>query len=352
MLISGFIKKVRLVAILSFVIPLFALNCCLLLYKLLGDIDVYPQYQWDKKKIEYSYQDYIQVEENNDSFTYTKCPKYGYTEYFLSTENKKTESFTEAEIWIKNNQLKSKVISKNDALNDRCVKNHPIAYFFLTNINILEKFLLEARKENNNTFAKINNPYLYGETSISRTARYFPATYIFKPLIILTAFFLFYYWKNNLNLFNEIRKKDINCNFSKKFFYFGILSCIFLILHATFLGIDIDSKLFSRFRRLIIILFVLFEIFSQLFLTKSLFGLRKQLDKYINSLILKIKIAFISLIFFITVIAFVILVWGNSSTEFKHILEWNYFSFLLLYYMLSRLFWKGSKTRVHTPEGA
>ena len=35
----------------------------------------------------------------------------------------------------------------------------------------------------------IKNPYFYGEVSISRTARYFPATMIFKPFIILSAFF-------------------------------------------------------------------------------------------------------------------------------------------------------------------
>ena len=207
---------------------------------------------------------------------------------------------------------------------------------------MLDKFLVNAKKINPSGFVNIKNPYFYGEVSISRTARYFPATLIFKPLIILSAFLLFVYWKNNLNLFSELKNKNILVNFSKKFFYFGIFSCIFLMLHAIFLGLDFDSKLFSIIRRSIIILFILFEIIAQILLTRNLFKFKEKLKEYINPLILKIKIIFVITIFFTTCAAFTILVLGDPSTEFKHILEWNYFSFLLLYYILSRLLWKRS----------
>ena len=40
--------------------------------------------------------------------------------------------------------------------------------------------------------------------------------------------------------------KILCLNFQKVFFYLGVFSCIFLILHATFLGLDIDSKLFVQ----------------------------------------------------------------------------------------------------------
>jgi len=43
--------------------------------------------------------------------------------------------------------------------------------------------------------------------------------------------------------FLNLENKNILSKFSKKFFYFGIFSCIFLALHATFLGLDFDSKL-------------------------------------------------------------------------------------------------------------
>ena len=162
---------------------------------------------------------------------------------------------------------------------------------------------------------------------------------------------MFFYWKNNLNLFNELENKNILAKFSKKFFYFGILSCIFLALHTIFLGLDIDSKLFSKMRRLIIILFIIFEILAQIYLTKNLFKFRVELKKYIHPLILKIKIIFVVIVFLTTCIAFTILAFDDPSTVFKHTLEWNYFAFLLLFYLLSWLLWKRGKTQVHTPEG-
>ena len=152
------------------------------------------------------------------------------------------------------------------------------------------------------------------------------------------------YWKNNLNLFSELKNKNILVNFSKKFFYFGIFSCILLMLHAIFLGLNFDSKLFGITRKLIIILFILFEIFAQILLTKNLFKFKEKLKEYINPLILKIKIIFVIIIFFTTCLALTILAFGDPSAAFKHILEWNYFTFLLLFYLLSTLFWKKDKT--------
>ena len=104
-------------------------------------------------------------------------------------------------------------------------------------------------------------------------------------------------------------------------------------------------------RRLIIILFILFELSAQILLTKNLFEFKEKLKEYINPLILKIKIIFVIIVFFTTCLASAILVVGDPSTAFKHILEWNYFAFLLFYYLLSRLLWNIPKTQVHTPEG-
>ena len=54
-------------------------------------------------------------------------------------------------------------------------------------------------------------------------------------------------------------------NFSKNFFYFGVLSCLFLIMHAALLGLDIDSKLFAQLRKIIIVSFIFFELSAQIF---------------------------------------------------------------------------------------
>ena len=340
-----FSKKIKNYAIASFLITLIAVNSCFLIYKYFGSMSEtlhkFPNFNWNIEKIEHTYNDYDLIQKNIKTYTYTNCPKHTFKTYFITDSNKSIERDDRSSEIIdnlrSNNKIKSVIIKSQKDLEATCIKNHQ--YTFLKTFNLL-KVVEDALKNNSSGFSKIKNPYFYGEVSISRTARYFPAILVFKSLIILSAVMLFLYWKNNLNLFRELRNENTLLKFSKSFFYLGVFSCIFLILHATFLGLDIDSKLFAKIRKLIIVLFILFEILAQITLTKILYKCREELKKYINFSILRIKIVFVTMVFFITCVAFTILAFGDPSTSFKHILEWNYFSLLLIFYLLSYLLWK------------
>ena len=369
---DNFPKQIRNYAIASFLVPLIAINSCLLIYKFFGHMDIktFPNINWNKHEHTYTWNEYNLAHSKVELHTFTNCPKYHHAKYYNYSDNQtlktvieyyseEDESRTSRGVVLfelieklkTNNKIESLTIKEIKTLDDSCVKNHQFLYSLLKKFSWLETILIKTVQNNPAGFVEIKNPYLYGEVSISRTARYFPAIWIFKSLIILSSFLLFLYWKNNLNLFSELENKNILVKSSKKFFYFGIFSCIFLALHTIFLGLDFDSKLFDKTRKLIIILFILFEILAQISLTKNLFKLREELKKYIHPLILKIKIIFVVIVFFTTCIAFTILAFGDPSVMFKHTLEWNYFAFLLVYYLLSRLLWKNAKTQVHTPEG-
>ena len=341
-----FVKRIKKYSIISLLLPLIVINSCFLLYKFLGNTDAYFGLKyWDKAYSEHLVDEngtYIFTPRVSNFTNITDCPKYIYKGYYKAEKDdgtfitsRKMSTFTNfkvGEIF--------KVKKKTEILNERCVKNNKFAYFLLSNFNSLEKILINAINKNTSGFSVIKNPYLYGEVSISRTARYFPATLIFKPFIVLSAIFLFLYWKNNLNLFNNLEDKKILVNFSKIFFYFGSLSCLFLALHAIFLGFDFDSKLFTKIRRLIIISFIFSELVAQILLTRHLFKYKEEIKKYINIFILKIKIAFVAFVIILTIASFSFLAFADLSTGMKHILEWNYFSLLLIYYLLSRLLWK------------
>ena len=341
---NSFINKIIIYSVVAFLLPLLAINSCLLLYKFFGDIDAYPDFNWDERKIE------VALNLSDDNYlTYVNCPKYKYNIYLITVDNKllligNDDGFEfnqeEAQVLVENNKGKAEIYEQGKIVNYRCIKNHKYLNLILNNFSFLEKILLKGLKNNSSGFGSTKNPYLYGEVSISRTARYFPATLIFKPLIILSAIFLFLYWKNNLNLFNELKNNNVLNRFSKSFFYLGVLSCLFLIMHASLLGLDFDSKLFSKIRKAIIILFIFFELSAQIFLTKNLFKFREQLQKHIRPFIIRVKITFVVMALFATAIVLALLVWGNLSTQLKHIFEWNYFSILLIYYLLSRLLWK------------
>ena len=101
-------------------------------------------------------------------------------------------------------------------------------------------------------------PYFDGGTSISRTARNFPTNLIFKPGMIITSLLLIRYWILNKELLSVI--EPINIKSVNYFYIFGILSAVFLILHAIFLGIKFDNNLYKLFRKLVLLAFIIFEI--------------------------------------------------------------------------------------------
>ena len=102
-------------------------------------------------------------------------------------------------------------------------------------------------------------PYLDGSLSISRASRTFPQYLIFKPAMLLTAVLLYYYWKNN----NDLINKHKNTNINHKFKIFGILSAVFLAVHSIFLGIKFDIQIYKLLRRVVLLLFIIFEIIAQ-----------------------------------------------------------------------------------------
>ena len=128
-------------------------------------------------------------------------------------------------------------------------------------------------------------PYLDGSLSISRASRTFPQYLIFKPSMIITGILLFYYWNNNNNLICKIRNTE---NFKYKFRIFGMLSAIFLIIHSIFLGVKFDIQIYKLFRRVVLLLFIIFELIAQGMLVYYLFNIKSKISDITNKKILVI----------------------------------------------------------------
>ena len=178
-------------------------------------------------------------------------------------------------------------------------------------------------------------PYIDGSLSISRASRTYPQYLVFKPSMIITAILLYYYWNNNNSLVNRLY--STNKNF--KFKTFGILSAIFLAVHSIFLGVKFDIQLYKLFRRIILLLFIIFEIIAQGYLVYHFYKLKEKLNKLVNKKYLFLKIILVSFLALVAVFSLPLLV-TKGNTHFKHALEWNYFVGVILFYLLSRLFWK------------
>ena len=178
-------------------------------------------------------------------------------------------------------------------------------------------------------------PYLDGSLSISRASRTFPQYLIFKPSMIITAVIVYFYWSNNNSLINKFKSTNINY----KFKVFGILSAVFLATHSIFLGIKFDIQIYKLMRRVVLLLFIIFEIIAQGILVYHFFKLKDKLTIFINKKILILKAILVFILASVAILSLPILV-AKGNTHFKHALEWNYFVGVILFYLLTRLLWK------------
>ena len=195
----------------------------------------------------------------------------------------------------------------------------------------------------NNTFFEVDMigrsgfsiPYLDGSLSISRASRTFPQYLIFKPAMIFTAIIVYFYWVNNNNLVNKLKTTNINYKFKT----FGILSAIFLAIHSIFLGIKFDIQIYKLMRRVVLLLFIIFEIIAQGILVYHFYKIKNKLEDLINKKVLLMKVILVSILATVAILSLPVLV-NKGNTQIKHALEWNYFVGVITFYLFSRFFWR------------
>ena len=179
-------------------------------------------------------------------------------------------------------------------------------------------------------------PYIDGGASISRTARYFPTYLIFKPAMFLTAFLLIRYWIYNKKIIQSFDKFNKNIN---KILFFGIGSAILLVIHSIFLGVKFDYDLYKLFRRVVILLFIIFEVVAQAYLVFTFFKIKNEIYNKINFNILKLKRILVITLIVVAIISIPI-VSSPGNTFIKHALEWDFFVGVISFYLLTFLMWK------------
>ena len=186
-------------------------------------------------------------------------------------------------------------------------------------------------------------PYIDGQVSISRTARFYPTYLIFKPAMFFTAYLLIIYWLNNRKIINHFDDTNI---YKKRIVFFGIASAIALILHSIFLGIKFDNDLYKLFRRIIMFTFIIFEIVAQTYLVLALYSIKEKIFKYISETVLKLKLILVSTLVIVAAISIPIIslpgddFYGINLKYLKHALEWDYFIGVISFYLLTFFMWK------------
>ena len=181
-------------------------------------------------------------------------------------------------------------------------------------------------------------PYFDGGASISRTVRPYPTWLIFKPAMFLTSYLLIKYWLYNKEI---IEKLNSDYKYLKKFVFFGVTSAIALIIHSIFLGIEFDNNLYKLFRRVIMLVFIVFEVAAQTYFVITLYSFKNRLLRFINPNVLKIKLVLVSALIIVAIICIPIISWPGDKFKFlKHLLEWDFFLGIISFYLLTFFMWK------------
>ena len=186
-------------------------------------------------------------------------------------------------------------------------------------------------------------PYFDGGASISRTARPYPSWLVFKPAMFLTSFLLIKYWLYNKDIIKSFIKNHKHLN---KIVYFGIASAIALTIHSIFLGIKFDNDFYKLFRRVIMLLFIIFEIAAQAYLVATFYSFKDKLTKYINLKVLRLKLILVTILIIVALISIPLIslpgdnILGFNVKFFKHALEWDYFIGVITFYLLTFFMWK------------
>ena len=186
-------------------------------------------------------------------------------------------------------------------------------------------------------------PYFDGGASISRTARPYPSWLVFKPAMFLTSFLLVKYWLYNKEI---IKSFNENHKYINKVVFFGVASAIALTIHSIFLGIKFDNDFYKLFRRVVMLLFIIFEIAAQAYLVATFYSFKEKLFNFINIRILKLKLILVSILIIVAVISIPLIslpgnnVLGYNVKFFKHALEWDYFIGVITFYLLTFFMWK------------
>ena len=186
-------------------------------------------------------------------------------------------------------------------------------------------------------------PYFDGGASISRTARPYPSWLVFKPAMFLTSFLLIKYWLYNKEIIQSFNK---NHKYINKVVFFGVASAIALTVHSIFLGIKFDNDLYKLFRRVVMLLFIIFEIAAQAYLVATFYSFKEKLFNFINIRVLKLKLILVSILIIVAVISIPLIslpgnnVLGYNVKFFKHALEWDYFIGVITFYLLTFFMWK------------
>ena len=198
------------------------------------------------------------------------------------------------------------------------LKYHLLLVSIIPFISIHLSFILSVQNE----YLALCNPYFDGCYSISRVARQPSSIIIFKILMLVSAFSLFFLWPR---LFKS--------NYNKILIFIGRIGPLFLIAYIVALGEE--GFLYELMRRFGVFIFYIFTLISQWVFTLNV-DLRKK--RFIDKIFLMNIIVYLQILAFLVAIPFFLFIKNYSYIE--NIIEWWITLLITLWFFINFIYYK------------
>ena len=198
------------------------------------------------------------------------------------------------------------------------LKYHLLLVSIIPFIAIHLSFILSVQNE----YLTLCNPYIDGCYSISRVARQPSSIIIFKILMLVSAFSLFFLWPR---LFKS--------NYNKILIFIGRIGPLFLIAYIVALGEE--GFLYELMRRFGVFIFYIFTLISQWVFTLNV-DLRKK--RFIDKIFLMNIIVYLQILAFLVAIPFFLFIKNYSYIE--NIIEWWITLLITIWFFINFIYYK------------
>ena len=198
------------------------------------------------------------------------------------------------------------------------LKFHLLLVSIIPFIAIHLSFILSVQNE----YLALCNPYIDGCYSISRVARQPSSIVIFKILMLVSAFFLFFLWSR---LFKP--------NYNKILILIGRIGSLFLVVYILALGEE--DFLYELMRRFGIFIFYILTLTSQWVFTLNIDIRKKRL--FVKNFLLNI-IVYLQILIFLVAIPFFLFIKNYGYIE--NIIEWWITLLITLWFFINFIYCK------------
>jgi hypothetical protein len=183
-------------------------------------------------------------------------------------------------------------------------------------------------------------PYFDGCASISATGRYEPASFVFKPAMIIEAVLMIGYWIFNAAWLRSMARlqEPATPRSTTTMSTIGIIGAVALVIYVTFLGTQ--TAFYEFMRRFGIYFYFLFTDLAQILLARHALRISTQLGRRSIARISRVQLGLAVAPFLLGALNLLLKSVLDDADSFENAIEWVAALLMHIFFVLTYLSWR------------